>query len=104
MPLAESMASHRKIYVLLHPLEPRRLLSAAAFGQPMAQVSAANDLASSGNYDFIVTYSGSGPIAGEGNSNIKVTGPGGFSQDASLLNVSSSDDTAFATYQITPAG
>src|SRR5277367_4688436 len=104
------MALRRPIFVVIQKLERRRLLSASAVELPIGALSASNDDASSGDYQFVVTYNGSSSVnlSSLGNANIKVTGPGGFNQDATLAGVdansSSINPPVFATYQIVPTG
>ncbi|HTW93619.1 MAG TPA: hypothetical protein VMD30_02420 [Tepidisphaeraceae bacterium] len=101
------MPSHLVLFV--DPLENRRLLSASVVFLPQATLSAAEDLASSGNYQFVVTYNASSSVnlSSLGNSNIQVTGPNDFVQDATLAGInpgsSSINPPVFGTYQITPA-
>jgi subtilisin family serine protease len=77
--------------------------------RPTAVASAANvTTAGATSYNFTVTYSDNVAVKGstiDGND-IVVTGPGGFSQKASLVSVNTSGDGTprTATYRITPPG
>jgi len=105
------MPTTYRIFALVDSLERRRLLSgSAAVFSPRAALAVANDTISSENFDFVVTYNAASPVdlSTVGDSNIQVTGPGGFAQDASLVQTNphagSINPPVLATYQIIAPG
>ncbi|MEL6814875.1 MAG: DUF4347 domain-containing protein, partial [Cyanobacteria bacterium J06598_3] len=75
---------------------------------PTASLSAGNVSAAADSYDFTVTYEDASAVdvSSLDGSDIRVTGPNGFSQAASLVSVNQNGDGTprTATYRITPPG
>jgi lysophospholipase L1-like esterase len=77
---------------------------------PSARLTGGGDIANSGasTYDFTVTYSDNEAVsvATLGNGDVRVTGPNGFSQLATLVTVDSNSNGTprIATYRITAPG
>ncbi|MEL6263666.1 MAG: DUF4347 domain-containing protein [Cyanobacteria bacterium J06626_6] len=75
---------------------------------PTATLSASNVTDAASSYDFTVTYSDSTAVdtSSIDNGDIRVSGPGGFSQAATLVSVNNNSDGSprTATYRMTPPG
>ncbi|MBX7102441.1 MAG: hypothetical protein K1X57_00065 [Gemmataceae bacterium] len=76
-------------------------------GTPTASATLAGIYSTGGtNYSFSVLYQGTANIDAStlGNTDIRVTGPNGFNQLATLRSVTGSGATVTATYQVTAPG